>query len=154
MLECVDAVVQPRQQYAGGMVFKARHMDLDRVSLTDAVEPTDALFEKIRVGRQIEQHKVAGELEIAALAADFRADHDLRVFFRIGEISGGPIAGDEVHPFMKYRGANAASQSQPCFQTLRGIGQGTDHKRFLAPMLGQPALEPFDSRVETDPVIA
>ena len=52
---------------------KVRHVDLDNVLLADAVEASDALFEKLGVERQVEQDKVVRELKVPPLAPDLGA---------------------------------------------------------------------------------
>jgi hypothetical protein len=52
-------------------------MDLHSPGLPDPIEPPDALLEQVRIQRQVEQHQMMGELEVAPLAADLRAEQDL-----------------------------------------------------------------------------
>ncbi len=74
LLERIQPLVIPARQQ---LRFGAGHpgdMDVDGPRLADSVEPSDALLEQLRVGRQIEEHQVVGKLEVPPLAADLRAD--------------------------------------------------------------------------------
>ncbi len=121
-------------------------MDPDRLFLADPVEAADALLEQARIERQIEEHQVVGELEIAALAADFRADEQLRAV-RLGKPRGVPVALNQrqplvekphlhVHPFLQRRldGGDLA----PGFADEENLGR---------PMLGEERGQPVDPRI-------
>jgi hypothetical protein len=49
-------------------------MNANRLSLPDTVEPADALFQQSRIERQIKQHEMMRELEVASFAADLGTD--------------------------------------------------------------------------------
>ena len=98
--------------------------------LADTVETADALLEQIRVGRQVEQHQVMGELEVAAFAADFRADQYLGAELFVGEVGGGAVALKDVHAFVEHRGRDAGAHAQGVFQVEGGFGVGTDHQHL------------------------
>ena len=70
------------------------HVDADGLGLADAVEAADALFEEAGVEREVEEDEVVGELEVAALAADFGAEEELRAV-GLGEPCGLTVALDE-----------------------------------------------------------
>ena len=74
----IQAFVVPTRQNLLRAAREKRNMDLDVFGLPDAIQPADALFEQLRVERQVKQDEVMGELEIAAFAADFRTDQQPR----------------------------------------------------------------------------
>ncbi|MNC05641.1 hypothetical protein D3C75_531310 [compost metagenome] len=67
LLERVQAVVIPELQGALGSPFQIGNVDLDGILLTDTIQSADTLFQQVRVERQIEQHQMAGKLEVATL---------------------------------------------------------------------------------------
>ena len=154
VLKRIDALVQPAHQHTLRGIAKARHMNLDRKALADAIEAANALFNEIGILRHIEQHQMSRKLEIAAFAADFRTHQQLRVFFGVGEVGGGAVTGDQIEPFMKNRRAYPFAQPQPGFQRLCGVGTRADHQGLVATALCQPVRQPFGARVEAQPVFA
>ncbi|MNP52729.1 hypothetical protein D3C76_1471390 [compost metagenome] len=56
----------PELQGALGSPFQIGNVDLDGILLTDTIQSADTLFQQIRVEGQIEQHQMAGKLEVAA----------------------------------------------------------------------------------------
>ena len=71
MLECIKALVIPLQHHSLGRVFQAGHMQLDRFTLANPVQPANTLFQQVRIQGQVKQHQVMRELEVAAFTADF-----------------------------------------------------------------------------------
>ena len=67
LLECVQTIVIPELQGALGGALQIGNVDLDGILLTDTIQSADTLFQQIRVERQIEQHQMAGKLEVATL---------------------------------------------------------------------------------------
>ena len=65
LLECIQTIVIPELQGALGSPFQIGDVDLDGILLTDTVQSADTLFQQIRVEWQIEQHQMAGKLEVA-----------------------------------------------------------------------------------------
>lgn len=47
-----------------GRSLRVGHVDFDGILLTDTIQSADTLFQQIRVERQIEQHQMAGKLEV------------------------------------------------------------------------------------------
>ena len=92
-------------------------MDADGLGLADAVQAPDALLQQVRVQGQVEQHQVVGELEVAALAADLRADQGLGALLGIGEEGGGPVALHDLHLLVEEGGMDALALQQ-------GLGAG------------------------------
>ena len=60
----------PEEKFVRG-ADEIGHMNVYLGTLTDSVQPSDPLLQKIRVSGQIEADKVASELKVAALATDF-----------------------------------------------------------------------------------
>ena len=71
--------------------------------LSDAVETADALLEQLGIVRQIEEHEMVRELEVASLAADLGAEQDARAVFA-RQRNRGAVALDERHLFMEQTG--------------------------------------------------
>ena len=67
LLECIQTIVIPELQGALGSPFQIGNVDLDGILLTDTVQSADTLLQQIRVEWQIEQHQMAGKLEVATL---------------------------------------------------------------------------------------
>ena len=72
--EGIEPAVIPLDDAFLGAAGDVGDVDADGLGLADAVEAADALFEEAGVEREVEEDEVVGELEVAALAADFRAD--------------------------------------------------------------------------------
>lgn len=118
------------------------------MSLADPVEAADALLEQVRVGRQVEQHQMVGELEVAAFAADFRADQHLGAELFVGEVGGGAVALKNAHAFVEHRGGDARTQAQGVFQVEGRLGVGTDDQDLELLEHLQGIDQPLDARVE------
>nr|GFA26240.1 hypothetical protein [Tanacetum cinerariifolium] len=122
--ERVEGFVIPLEQALLRAGFQIRYVQLDDVFLADPVETTDTLFQQVGVGRQVEQHQMMRELEIAAFTADFRADQHLSAKLFVGE---GVL---EIH---------------------RGFGVSADDQHFHALEHLQGVDQPVDARVEAPP---
>ena len=152
--EGVQGGVVPLEQALLGAAFQIGHMQFDGVALADAVEAADALFEQVRVGWQVEQHQMMGELEVAAFGADFRADQHLGAEFLVGEVGRGTVALEDAHAFVEHRGRGAGAHAQGLFQVEGGFGVGADHQHLgLAEHL-QGIDQPLDARIEFPPAWA
>ncbi|MNF69373.1 hypothetical protein D3C84_512530 [compost metagenome] len=149
--ECVQRFVVPLEQALLRAGFQVRYVQLDDVLLADPVQTTDALFQQVRVGRQVEQHQVMGELEVATFTADFRADQHLRAKLFVGEVGGGAVTLEDVHALVEHRGRDAGAHAQGVFQVHGGFGVGADHQHFGALEHLQLIDQPFDARVEFPP---
>ena len=82
----------------------------------------DRLLESKSFQRQIEQHQLAGKLEVAPLAADLRCNQGLGVLFRVSKIGRRPVACDQIHRFVKYRRTQARPKPQVRLERLRRAG--------------------------------
>ena len=78
-------------------------MDIDVSGLADAVEAADALLEDFGIAGEAEEDEVAGELEVPAFGADFRADEDACAFGFL-EVGGVPIALEHGEFFVEEGG--------------------------------------------------
>ena len=151
--EGVQRLVIPLEQALLGAVLQVRYVQLDGVSLADPVEAADALLEQVRVGRQVEQHQMVGELEVAAFAADFRADQHLGAELFVGEVGGGAVALENAHAFVEHRGGDARTQAQGVFQVEGRLGVGTDDQDLELLEHLQGIDQPLDARVEAPPAV-
>ena len=113
--ERIEAFVVPAQQCVLRGAGEGAGVDHDVVLLADAIEAADALFEQIRIERQVPQHQMMGELEIAAFRADFRTQQQARAF-RIGEVGGIAVALEEAHAFVEARDLDPAARAQGFLQ--------------------------------------
>ena len=105
--------------------------------LADAVEAADALFEQIRVERQIPEDEVAGELEVAALRADLGAQQQARTI-GFGEPGGIAVALHEVHAFVEAGDLDAAARAQGVLEGEHlGLGAADQQQLVLAEALEQ-----------------
>lgn len=68
--------MEPAGLELGAAVFSVGYVDVDVVSLADAIEAADALFEDFGITGEAEEDEVAGELEVAAFGSDLRADEE------------------------------------------------------------------------------
>ncbi|MNZ40271.1 hypothetical protein D3C78_577840 [compost metagenome] len=121
--------------------------------LADPVEAADALLEQVRVGRQVEQHQVVGELEVAAFGADFRTDQHLGAEFLVGEVRRGAVALKDAHAFVEHGGGDAGAHAQGVFQVQGGFRVGADHQHLELLEHLQGVDQPLDARVEAPPAL-
>ena len=151
MFKRVQTFVEPAYQHGLRGFFQIRHVDLNIMRLADTIQTADALLEQIRVKRQIEHHQVAGELEVTAFRADFRAQQNLCAAVLFSEPRRGAVALDDGHAFVEHGGANAFTLAQNLLQLQRGGRFGADHQHFLGAVRGQVAHQPLHARIEVPP---
>ena len=90
-------------------------VDHDVVLLADPVQPADALLEQVRIERQVPQDQMVGELEVAPLGADFRAQQQARAFL-VGEVGGIAVALEQAHAFVEAGHFDSAAGAQDLFE--------------------------------------
>ena len=73
LLEGIQAQVVPALQGFLGRALQIGHMDFHHIALADAIQAADALLQQIRIEGQIEQHQMAGKLEVSTFGSDFGA---------------------------------------------------------------------------------
>ena len=93
-----------------------------------------------------------GELEIAPLTADFRADQCLGALFSISEVSCGAIPLDQAQMFMEGSAADTGTQLQVVLQSHGGRSVGTDHHHLGRLQAGQGLLQPGDTGIFRQPL--
>jgi hypothetical protein len=98
--EGIEAVVIPFGDGFLGASGDKGHMDADCLGLANAIKATDALFYESGIERQVEQHEVMRELEIAPFAADFGTEQELSAI-GLGKPRSLAIALHERQPFVK-----------------------------------------------------
>ncbi|KAF5269745.1 hypothetical protein FQR65_LT17933 [Abscondita terminalis] len=111
-------------------------MQLDHMFLANAIQTSDALFQKVRVRGQVEQHQMVGELKVAAFAADFRAESAPSAGANSGvsgEVGRCPVAFENAQALVKHawpgcRNATRRASLDP----MRGFRVGADHPRLWA----------------------
>ena len=96
----IQAFVIPARQDLLRAVREKRDMDLDVFGLSDAIQPSDALFEQLRIERKVKQDEVMRELEVAAFAADLRTDQQPRSV-GLGEPRGVAVPLHQRESFME-----------------------------------------------------
>ena len=77
-----------------------RHVHVNFRGLSNAIEPSNALFKQFGIERQIEQNKMMRELKVPAFAADFGADQDPCPVF-LGEPGCVSVALNQRQTFVK-----------------------------------------------------
>ncbi len=96
---------------------------------------------------------MVAELEVAAFAADFRADQHLRAELLVGEVGRGAVTFEDAHAFVEYRGRDAGAHAQRVLQIQRGLGVGADDQHLVPLQHLQGVDQPLDTRVELPPAI-
>src|SRR4051812_26544776 len=102
LFECIHSLVIPAGEQFLRRTLHKRDVNGDVLRLADPVQPANALFQQLRIERQIKQNQMMRELEIASFAADFGADQDLRATI-LRKPGGVPVALNERKFFMKNR---------------------------------------------------
>ena len=87
-------------------VLKIADMDADRIGLTYPVETPDALFQQVRIQREIKQHQMMGELKVTAFTANFRTNQNLSAILVIRKPGGCPVTCNDAESLMEDRGTN------------------------------------------------
>ena len=151
--EGVQRFVVPLEQALLRAGFQIGHVQLNSVLLADTVEAADALLEQVRMSRQIEQHQMVAELEVAAFAADFRADQHLRAELLVGEVGRGAVAFEDAHAFVEYRGRDAGAHAQRVLQIQRGLGVGADDQHLVLLQHLQGVDQPLDAWFDAPPAL-
>ena len=119
--------------------------------LANAVQSPDALLQQIGVQRQVEQHQVATELEVAAFTADLGAHQNLGAAFGAGKIGGGAVAVDQVHVAMEHAAADAGIDPQILLQTDGRDILRADQQNLLAALALQELHQPLHAGVDGRP---
>ncbi len=129
--ERAQALVEPAQQRMLRAAFEHAGVDVDVAALADAVEAADALLEQVRVQREVPQHEVLRELEVAALAADLGAQQQACAA-GVGEVRCGAVALHDAEPLVKARHRDSGAQAQCFLQRVQlGLAAG-DEQELLA----------------------
>ena len=69
--EGVQALIEPAKQGFLAGFRQIGHMDVNISALTDPVQTTDALFQQVRMERQVKANQVLRKLKIAAFTTNF-----------------------------------------------------------------------------------
>ena len=134
-------VIPPREDFRFG-ALQVRNVNSYGGGLADSIQPANPLFEKFRVRRQIEQHKILDELEIATLAADLRADQNpgavlLRKECRV------PIALEQGKSFVEQPAGDLYLTQQILLDLFRHRGRSADQQYLPVPRGLQQTCQPF-----------
>src|ERR1700722_6155817 len=89
--ERIQSFVIPACQHFLETVHNERHVHFDFGGLADTVQPPNSLLEKFRIDWKIEQDQMVSKLKVAAFAANFRTEQNVRTTF-FGEPCGIAIA--------------------------------------------------------------
>ncbi len=149
--EGIQRLVVPLEQVRLRSALQIRDVQLDAVLLTNAVQAPDALLKQVGVGRQVKHHQMMGELEVAALTADFRADQHLCAKFLICEEGRRAVTLDDTHALVEHGGGDAATDAQGVFQVERSLGVGADHQYLVALEQLEGIDQPLNARVGLPP---
>ena len=153
VLEGIHAFVVPAEQHFLSVGLKVGHMDLDVFSLADAVQPADALFQQVRIQRQVQQHQMVGKLEVPAFGADLGTDQRLGTIHIIGEEGGSPVPLDQVHVLMEHGHVHAQLVVAVGMQIGGGMAVGTDHQHLVFAVFLEELFQPTDPRVQGAPAV-
>ena len=135
--EGIEPFVIPREQHRLGGILQPGDVQADGLLLADPVQAADALLQHVGMAGQVEQHQMMGELEVAPLAADLRADQRLGAFLGIGEPGGGAIPLEQAHALVEGGHAQPLALAQDLFQIHRRLRIGADHQHLFAPQGAQ-----------------
>ena len=147
MLERVEPVVIPLREHLARRSRKVRNVDVNRRRLPDPVETPDALFEQLRVFRQVEKHEVMRKLEVATLAADLRAQKDAGSIL-LGKVSGVPIALNQSESFMENARIHCDFPLEKLDDLLDQLSCFADEQHFFLCVLFEESRQPSYFRVE------
>jgi len=145
-LERVEPTVIPLGHAFFAAARHVGHVDADRLRLADAIQPPDALLQEPGIQRQIEEHQMVRELKIAALAADLRAQEQLRAV-GLGKPRRVAVALHERQAFVKL----ADLRVDPLLQ--RGLDRRdfalrfADQQNLRSALLLDEIHQPLDARV-------
>ena len=144
--ECVEALIVP----AGVDLFlstgQIRNVDGDGGSLSNPVKPSDPLFEKFRIGGQVEEHQIVGKLEVAPFAADLRADEQASPFGFCKE-GGVAVTLGEGETLVKEAAAHVDFTQQFRVDPLcKGLAFADD-ERLKIRVFPQKVREPFNLKL-------
>ena len=120
-------------------------------ALADPIQSADALFQQIRMEREIEAYEVLCKLKIAALTANFRADQRLRTTAFLGKVRGSAISLDQAQILVEGCAANTGFEMQKVLQRHRCFLVGTNHQHFFGAEIFQLLFQPLDPRVLFNP---
>ena len=112
--ERVQALIEPAKQ---GFLSGARQIgrvDMNVSALADPIQTADALFQQIRMEREIEAYEVLCKLKIAALTANFRADQRLRTTAFLGKVRGSAVSLDQAQILVKAAQLTPALRCKKC----------------------------------------
>ena len=127
-------------------------MQVDGLRLANPVETADALLQKVGVEWQVEQNQVVRELEVAALAADFRADQDLAAGFHISKVGSCTVALDQACILVKDRSVNTGAALQGGSKLQCRCCVGGNYQHLLRVEFLQLPAKPVNPRVDVRPV--
>ncbi len=144
--ERVQAFVVPARQHVLRAVVHGQDMDGDVVLLADAVESADALFQQVRIQRQVPQDQPMGELEVAPFRADLRAQQQARAV-GLGKVRGVAVALDDAEAFVEARDADAAARAQRFLQRQHLGLAAADQQELVLRVLLQQVDQRCDARV-------
>ena len=142
--EGVEAFVVPAEEDFFGGAEGVGQVEVDGAALADAVEAADALFEEIGVGGEVVEDEVAGELEIAAFAADFGAEEKSGTGC-FGKPSGLAVALEEGEAFVEEGGGDLDFEAEGFFEGF-DLGFGlADEEEFFGSGGAEEVGEPADA---------
>src|SRR5690606_39864848 len=80
-------------------------------------------LQQVRVLRQVKQHQVMGELEVAALAANLGTDQRLGALLGVGKVGGSPVPLQQAQVLMEGSTADTGAQigRASCRERVRSV---------------------------------
>ena len=142
----IQTLVIPARQDLLRAVREKWDMDLDVFGLSDAIQPSDALLEQLRIERKVKQDQVMRVLEVAAFTADLRTDQQPRSV-GLGEPRGVAIPLQQRQSFMENSGVDGQVTSQRRIERLGLFNAVADQQYLLRSQLLQQFRQPKNPRV-------
>ena len=149
--EGVQALIEPAKQGFLAGFRQIGHMDVNISALTDPVQTTDALFQQIRMERQVKADQVLRKLKIAAFTTNFGTDQRLSTAVFLGKVGSSAVAFDKAQVLVEGRATNTGFQVQKVLQRNRCFFMRADHKHLFGPEIFQLCFQPLDPRVLFNP---
>ena len=147
MGEGVEAFRIPTGEDFVAGAAEVRDVDVDRFGLADAIESSDPLFQKLRVGGEIEEDEVVGELEVSAFAADLGTDEEAGAVC-FGEPGGIAVSLEEAEVFVEEGDVEIDGVAQGSIDLHDALERVADQDDLLVCFFSEKREEPNDERGE------
>ena len=146
--ERIQAFVVPAEHHFLTGAFHVRHVDDDILVLPNAVQAANTLFNKSRIERQIEQHQVMRELEVAAFGANFRSDEQVSAI-GLAKVCSGLVTRHDAHVFVEHHERALAQEfEEQSFKSLHHLDRFANQQNLFVLVFLEETLEPYKAFVQ------